>query len=413
MIELRGKYNEAKIYTDVCDNESISQILSLLNQPFIEGSKIRMMPDVHAGAGCTIGTTTTIADKIVPNLVGVDIGCGMLTTVVSETKSNPIDFNKLDTVIRENIPSGMNVRETEHEYTATIYDDLKQLKCVKSIDLERALLSLGTLGGGNHFIEVDVDKNGTHYLVIHSGSRYLGKQVAEHYQKLAYDRLTTLNLNTIRETVERMKREGRQTEIEAELKRIKAEAKTNIPPKGLEYLCGSDTEDYLHDMKIVQTYAKYNRKAMSNTIFDKMNWISYRERADIPRQFQTIHNYIDINARILRKGAVSAGEGEILLIPINMRDGSLICKGKGNPDWNCSAPHGAGRLMSRREAKDTLSMEEFTDTMKNVFSTTVCKDTIDESPMAYKSINDIVDNIGPTADIIEIIKPVYNYKASE
>jgi len=400
MLELTGKYNNAKIFTDCVDEESIKQVLNLLNQPFVKDSKIRMMPDIHAGAGCTIGTTMTIHDYVVPNLVGVDIGCGMLTVGLNTTE---IYFKKLDETIRQHIPSGMNIRNEVYERSQHFRKILENLICKDSINLDRAMLSLGTLGGGNHFIEVDEDDNGAKYLVIHSGSRYLGKQVCEYYQDLAYRRLNDdVKYNEIKAIIEQLKKEGRQSEIEGTLKRYHSE-KPKVQ-RELAYLTGNDMRDYLHDMEIVQDYADENRYDMFEIIRSHMGF-------DPISIFTTRHNYIHDN--VLRKGAVSAHNGEILLIPINMAEGSLICRGKGNPDWNCSAPHGAGRILSRSSAKQSLSLDEYKERMSKVYSTSVCFNTLDESPMAYKSMSDIVDNIEPTVEILKKIRPVYNYKNTD
>ena len=395
MIEIKGKYNNAIIYTDNVEETAISQIIELCNQEFTKDSNIRIMSDCHTGAGCTIGTTMTIKDKVVPNLVGVDIGCGMLTIKLKEKE---IDFQKLDNIIREYIPSGQNVRETYHKNSYKV--DLDKLLCKNYINMDRAMKSLGTLGGGNHFIEINKDSKGYLYLVIHSGSRYLGKQVAEYYQELAYKTLSSNNIDKI-ELIEKLKREGKQNQIQEELKKIKS-IKVN---KQLAYLEGKNLEYYLHDMRIIQEYAYFNRITMAEEIIYKMD-------LNIDYEFTTIHNYIDLENMILRKGAISAQKDEIVLIPMNMRDGSLICKGKGNNDWNCSAPHGAGRILSRSKAKDKVTLNEFKDSMNGIWTSSVSENTIDESPMAYKPMQEIIDNIQDTVEILEIIKPVYNFKAN-
>lgn len=400
MLELQGKYNTAKVFTDVVDETSIAQVIELCNQGFVSGSKIRMMPDIHAGAGCTIGTTMTIKDKVCPNLVGVDIGCGMYTL---QLKEKHIEFGKLDEIIRQYIPSGFNVRVTAHRLAEQTR--LSELRCLKHINRDRAEMSIGTLGGGNHFIEVDKDDEGSLYLVIHSGSRHLGKEVANYYQNLGYEKLNCCDENEIKTLVKTLKATGKQQQIEAEIKKLKSVKRTNIP-KDLAYVEGTDFDDYLHDMEIVQEFAMLNRRAMADVIIRQM-------KLHVVDEFTTTHNYIDIQNHILRKGAVSAETGEKLLIPINMRDGSLLCVGKGNEDWNCSAPHGAGRLMSRAAAKESFTVSEFKNQMRGIYTTSVNSSTLDECPMTYKSINDIVDNIGPTAEIIKIIKPVYNFKAGE
>lgn len=402
MIEVKGKFNTAKIFTDVIDNASLGQVKSLCDQEFAAESKIRMMPDIHAGAGCTVGTTMTIKDKVVPNLVGVDIGCGMEIVKIRESR---MIFQKLDKFIRENIPSGLEVRKTNHKYL--IRTNLSDLLCQGNINMARAEKSIGTLGGGNHFIEVDQDSDGALYIVVHSGSRHLGLEVAQYYQEEGYNRLVKQN-NSVDESVnkiiEKMKMEGKTTEISSFLHKVKSSKKIALS-KMLAYVSGDLFEQYINDMKIVQNYAAVNRQAMIDDIVKGM-------KLHVEKQFTTIHNYIDINKMILRKGAVSADKGEIFLIPINMRDGSLICVGKGNEDWNYSAPHGAGRLMSRTEAKNSYTLSEFKKQMQGIYSTSINESTLDECPMAYKSMADIVDNITPTAEIIKIIKPIYNFKAS-
>ena len=395
MKELKGKYATAKIFTDLVDEKSVEQVKTLLDQEFVTDSKIRMMPDIHAGAGCTIGTTMTVRDRICPNLVGVDIGCGMLTVKLSPT--NNVDFDKLDRVIRDYIPSGFNIREEEHRYIN--YTHLGELDCWDVVDINRAKLSLGTLGGGNHFIEIDKDDDGYLYLVIHTGSRHLGVEVAGYYQNWGYDSMRQNYKNRRNEVIDRLKEEGREKDISKELSGLKFDVPRELYPVG-----GKLFDSYIHDMKIVQEYAKYNRLAIAREIMNHMDWFEFDS-------FETVHNYIDTKDMILRKGAVSAKEGEMLLIPINMRDGSLICRGKGNPDWNYSAPHGAGRLYGRMEAKRRFSVEEYRESMDGIYTTSVSDDTLDECPMAYKPIEAIVDNVGDTVDILKVIKPVYNFKA--
>ncbi len=399
MIELQGKYATAKVFTDVVDNESISQVINLLNQPYIEGSRVRMMPDIHAGAGCTIGTTMTIKDKICPNLVGVDIGCGMETIRIKETHIEP---QKLDKVIRSGIPSGFEIRKKAHRFAKDI--DLSELYCAKKVNLDRAYNSIGTLGGGNHFIEANQDEDGSIYIVVHSGSRHLGLEIANFYQEAAYKALTSYSKEEIEAKIAELKAAGRQKEIQSVLKQLKA--KHSPVPKPLAYVEGELFEAYLHDMWIAQRFANLNRQAMMDTIVKDMGF-------HVVEQFTTIHNYIDEKNMILRKGAVSAQAGEKLLIPINMRDGSLICVGKGNGDWNYSAPHGAGRLMSRSAAKQTFTVSEFKKEMDGIYTTSVGRSTLDECPMAYKNMADIVDNIEPTVTIEAVIKPIYNFKAGD
>ncbi|MCL2200379.1 MAG: RtcB family protein [Oscillospiraceae bacterium] len=402
MIELKGKYNTAKVFTKNAEQSAITQIEHLLNQEFINGSKVRVMPDCHAGMGCTVGATMTITDKVVPNLVGVDIGCGMETVLLKDKR---IELGQLDKAIHQYIPAGFNIRKEAHHYNSEI--NLSDLRCGGRVDLRRATLSIGTLGGGNHFIELDKDEDGQLYLVVHSGSRNLGKQVCDYYQELAAKaRVETLGLSKaqIDKTIENMKSEGRAGEISDVKNRLKEQRKK--VDRVLAYLEGPAFDDYLHDMAIVQKYAVLNRKAMVKELEKRMNF-------KIADQFTTIHNYIDLKSMILRKGAISAQEGERVLIPMNMRDGSLICVGKGNEDWNCSAPHGAGRIMSRTQAKNSISMSQFEKSMKGIYTSTVNRSTLDEAPFAYKPMDEIISNIGDTVDIVKKITPVYNFKAAE
>lgn len=376
------------------------QIQAVCDRPEFAGCKIRIMPDVHAGKGCTIGTTMTIQDKIVPGMVGVDIGCGMETVELAERE---IDFAKLDALIREKIPYGREIRDIPHPLNSEI--DLTQLRCADQVNLDRAVHSIGSLGGGNHFIEVDQAGDGRLFLVIRSGSRHLGTEVADYYQNEGRRALWGGARHQIQETIAQLKAEGRFQEIQKTITALKKERVLDIP-KDPAYVEGKLFDDYIHDMKLTQRFAVLNRKAMADIIVSGMGFT-------ITDEFTTIHNYIDTDAMILRKGSVSAKAGEKLLIPINMRDGSLICIGKGNEEWNCSAPHGAGRLMSRRAALNTLSMETFRSEMEGIYTTCVVPDTLDESPMAYKSMDEIIAQIGPTADIVERIRPVYNFKASD
>lgn len=398
---ITGKFNEAIVYTDLIEEVALKQIKTLCDQEFTKGSKIRIMPDVHAGAGCTIGTTMTIRDKLVPNLVGVDIGCGMETIKI---KNKHMELQKLDKLIYEKIPSGYNVRETIHKYNDEI--DLTMLRCRQNarINIDRGVMSLGTLGG-NHFIEADKDTNGAIYLVVHSGSRHLGLEVAGYYQEQAYQSLNGNTRNDIENLIMEYKSSSREKEIQTAIQQLKFTVNTDIP-KALAYVTGSLMEDYIYDMRIVQRFAMLNRKAMMDEIIKGM-------KLKVDEEFTTIHNYIDTDNMILRKGAVSAKAREKLLIPINMRDGSLICIGKGNDDWNQSAPHGAGRLMSRTAAKNVFTVSEFKKQMKDIFTTSVNAETLDECPMAYKSMDDIAANIGDTAEIEYVIKPIYNFKAGE
>ncbi|MFJ8218354.1 RtcB family protein [Bacillus cereus] len=395
MLKLQGKYNEAKVFTNNVDETATGQIIDLCNQEFVKDSQIRIMPDTHAGAGCTIGTTMTIQDKIVPNLVGVDIGCGM-EVVVIDKKKEEINFDYLDETIRKFVPSGFRIRNKEHRFSKMIdFDGVKA-----PYTLQRAQKSIGTLGGGNHFIELNEDDKGNVYIVIHSGSRNLGKQIAEYYQNFAYEQL--IHVTSMKdEIIKRLITEGREKEIQETLREIK---KPNIR-KELAYLEGQGFKDYMNDMNIAQKYAEFNRKAMIDEIVTKMGW-------KITDQFTTIHNYIDMENMILRKGAISAQKDERVIIPINMRDGSIIAFGKGNPDWNFSGPHGAGRIMSRKKAKELLSLEDFQNTMTEVWTTSVVESTIDEAPMVYKPMDEIIENTKETIDIKHIIKPLYNFKAN-
>lgn len=398
---VQGAYTSAIVYTDLVEQEALDQIRLLCDQPVSKGSKVCIMPDVHAGSGCTIGTTMTIGDKIMPSLVGVDIGCGMLTVGIGKQF---LPLEKLDKLIYRCIPSGTNVREAPHPLMEEI--NLRQLRCANRVDLERASVSLGTLGGGNHFIEADIDEEGNQYLVVHSGSRQLGHQVANHYIKAGYDQMQMEvdGRKAVQQLIAELKAQGRFQEIESAVINFVAEKKKLDIPMKLAYVSGQLFEDYIHDMEIVQRFAQLSRQAMMDTLLAELE-LTETER------FETIHNYIDMDSMILRKGAVSAKLGERLLIPINMRDGSLICTGKGNPEWNYSAPHGAGRLMSRSKAKEVLRMEDFSQSMAGIYTTSVHESTIDEAPMAYKPMEAIVDNIQPTAEINAIIRPIYNYKS--
>ncbi len=400
MLEVSGKYNSAKIFTDVVDQASIAQVILLCSQEFTQGSRIRMMPDIHAGAGCTVGTTMTITQRVVPNLVGVDIGCGMETVRLREKHLQP---QQLDKLIYQKIPSGFAIREKPHRYMEEL--DLTALCCYAAIDPLRAEKSLGTLGGGNHFIEVDRDEEGNLYLVIHSGSRHLGLEVANYYQNEAYQRLNGSSKADAEALVAQLRAEGREKEIQKALKALKNTKRTSIP-RPLAYVEGELFQQYIHDMRIIQRFAALSRQAMADEIVKGM-------KLHVEEQFTTIHNYIDTDAMILRKGAVSAKAGELLLIPINMRDGSLICRGRGNEDWNYSAPHGAGRLMSRAEAKQSFTVSQFKKEMAGIYTTSVGKSTLDECPMAYKSMEDIAGNIGETVEILRTIRPIYNFKAGD
>lgn len=401
MLNITGEFNQATVYTDVVDKGTVSQIIELCNQKFVQGESIKIMSDCHVGVGCTIGTTMTLTDKVVPNLVGVDIGCAVLVAKLKDGSNFSLEH--LDSFITHSIPSGHSIRK---EMPATFKGqlNLEKLKCAHAVNIDRAEKSIGTLGSGNHFIEVSKDESTNDvYIVIHSGSRNLGKQVAEYYQNIAIAYHKGRQDREIKELIKECKEAGAAYKIS----NILQDRKFRKIPDHLAYLEGQDFEDYIHDMKIVQRYAEMNREMMLLDILKAIN-------CEVEEVFHTVHNYIDMrdkNNLILRKGAVSALKGEKLLIPINMRDGSLLCRGKGNPDWNYSAPHGAGRLMSRKQAKEQLSMEEFEEQMKGIHTTSVVESTLDEAPDAYKSMKDIVDNIGDTVDVVAVLKPVYNYKA--
>lgn len=407
MIEIKGTYNLAKVFTDTVEESARVQIERLLSRKFAAGCQIRIMPDVHAGAGCVIGFTADLGNMVIPNIVGFDIGCGMLTVELGKTE---LDFARVDAIIRSEIPSGKEV----HEGRFYRFSKLQELFCYRDLKNSRRFeRSIGTLGGGNHFIEVDQDEEGNCYLVIHTGSRNLGKQVAEHYQELAYDLLRGKDdiLKQQEQIIKEYKATGRKKEIQSAIKALKKgfEAKEIDIPKELCYLTGEYREKYLFDMKICQEFAALNRLTIAEILLNEL----FGRGLETFTHFETVHNYIDHESNIVRKGAVSAKKGEKLLIPINMRDGSLICIGKGNADWNESAPHGAGRLYSRAAAKEAFSVQEFEKEMEGIFTTSVGSSTLDECPMAYKNMDDIIKNIEPTADIIQVIKPLYNFKAGE
>ena len=425
---------DLKIFTDDVEQEAVNQINELLDQEAFKDSKIRIMPDVHAGKGCVIGFTGNLGDKVIPNIVGVDIGCGMLCV---ELGNIDLDLERLDKIIREYVPSGFEVHD-ERKYK---FLELQDLKCYRELkDTKRLERSIGTLGGGNHFIEIDIDENNNKYLVIHTGSRNLGKQVAEYYQELA-NQLCNYNIGEYKEKqqelIKKYKEQGRKQEIQSALMKLKEEYKIDHKkiPKDLAYLEGQYREDYLHDMKICQEFAKDNRLCIAKQILCNYFQLPYYEGYKSVRlrkkamstcdwytqdmierdfwYFETIHNYISFEDNIVRKGAISAKKGEMVLIPMNMRDGCIIGVGKGNDDWNQSAPHGAGRIMSRMKAKETFNLDEYKESMKDVYTTSVNEDTIDEAPFVYKPMQEIIDNIGDTVDIIKIIKPIYNFKASD
>ncbi len=399
MKEIKGKVNTALCYAKVIEDAAVEQIQRMCDYPFTEGSRIRIMPDVHAGKGCTIGTTMTVRDKAVPNVVGVDIGCGMYTVNLGKAK---INMEQMDAAAHF-IPSGTEVWEGRKERF-----NLLDLRCYRELkDVNRLERSLGTLGGGNHFIEIDQSADGTKYLIIHSGSRNLGKQVAEHYQRLAVD------LNRGKEEyfrrkdalIEEYKAAGRRSEIQAALKKLKWQNRETTMPEDLCFVYGQYLEDYLHDVEICQRFAHRSREFMAEVILGRLG-------LEAEDAFHTVHNYIDTDEMILRKGAIAAHEGKRVLIPINMRDGSVLAVGRGNPEWNFSAPHGAGRIMSRTDAKERLDLDEYRREMAGIHTTSVSKKTLDEAPMAYKSLSDIIDVISESVDVIEVLKPIYNFKAN-
>ncbi len=396
---IQGLYNTAVVYTEVIEESAIAQIKAMCDSDAFADLKIRIMPDVHTGKSCTIGTTMTVKDKIVPNMVGVDIGCGMEVVRLEE---KTLDLPALDDFIRNHIPAGMKHRATPHAHASDC--GIEKLRCYGEIDALLAHRSIGTLGGGNHFIEVDKDSDGYLYLVIHSGSRHLGCEVAKYYQAAAYRQMLDTASRRLNEKIRLLKEQGRFSEIDEAIAIAKIDS-AEISPD-MAYVSGALFDDYIHDMKIVQSFAIINRKAITEEIIKGFS-------LNAVESFTTVHNYIDTENMILRKGAVSAKLGEKLLIPINMRDGSLICIGKGNEDWNCSAPHGAGRVLSRSKARAILSMEEFRNQMEGIYTTSVNPSTLDESPMAYKAFSDIADNITPTADIVKHIVPIYNFKSGE
>lgn len=409
---INGKYAQAKVFADVFEREALDQIQTLVNQPFVEGEDIAIMPDVHAGSGCTIGYTQTLrSGRVCANLVGVDISCGMLTVKLGKLEMN---LPRFDSIVHSSIPAGQNV----HEKRIAVFPRLKELRCFRNLKApDRLERSIGTLGGGNHFIELDRSQDGTVYLVIHTGSRNLGKQIAEYYQDRA-DQVVNHDMGTYYrkrdEIIATYKAEGRQKEIQAALDKLKAEYQErnlNVVSKDLAWLEGKDAEDYLHDSAIAAEYAHLNRLTIADLIIK--GYFGKEYSIEDFEYFETVHNYVDLNDRMIRKGAISAHKGEKVLIPINMRDGALICIGKGNPDYNLSAPHGAGRLMSRKKAHESIALEDYKAAMKGIYSTCVSESTIDESPFAYKGLADILPMLEGTCMVVDHIRPIYSFKASE
>ena len=408
MFEITGKYGTAKIYATTVEEECVSQIYGFMNSPVVENCNIAIMPDTHAGKGSCIGFTQKInkeKPRVNPNMVGVDIGCGMLVLKISAEAGkqlfNKPGLEKFDKIMHTKVPSGMDHRKTLHKF-AKDFTEIKDL--IADADYDKELFAMGSLGGGNHFVEIDKDEEGNYYIVIHSGSRHLGIAVAKYWENKAVEYHKN-NSKLKNDLINKLKKEGREKDIQAELAKIP----TVVVSKELSYLENEGVEGYLHDMKICQEFARLNREAMLDVLVEEMGI----KKRHILGKFCTIHNYIDIENGILRKGAISLQEGEEAIIPINMQFGSLIVKGKGNPDWNFSGPHGAGRLMSRSKAKETLKMEDFKASMKDIYTTSVCVSTIDEAPMAYKPADEILENIKENAEVISIIKPIYNFKAAE
>lgn len=402
---IQGEYNDAIVYTDIIEEGAVEQIKALCDIEALQNSKIRIMPDVHKGKGCVIGFTADLGDKVIPNIVGVDIGCGMLTVKLGQVE---IDLPRLDTFIHEQIPNGKAINQHKQVEFVHVLEQLKMLQDARQ-DLKKWNRAIGSLGGGNHFIEVNVDEAGNKYLVIHSGSRNLGHVVATHYQNQAIDYHSGYNDEYLKQRqglIDRYKREGRRKEIQKALIELKASYfKEKTVPDDMCYLEGLKRDEYLHDMSICQRFAELNRETMANRILEFLFGDQTFE------MFHTTHNYIDFDDNIVRKGAIKADQGTELLIPINMRDGSILAIGKGNDDWNCSAPHGAGRLMSRTKAFETIDFNDFVAEMKGVYSTSITQKTIDESPMAYKSLDDIITYIGESVEIVGILKPIYNFKS--
>lgn len=391
-----------KIFTDNIEGQALNQVYTIAKMPAFENAKIRIMPDVHAGAGCVIGFTADLGDKVIPNIVGVDIGCGMLTVKLKNKNLNTEALTAIDDAIHRFVPSGHDI----HDSIKASFNKIKNIRCYEQLKNKEIFeCSIGSLGGGNHFIEIDQDENGTNYLIIHTGSRNLGKQVAEYYQKLAFRTMTSNHIKErIDETIAKLKAEGKERDIENTIKILKMQ--TTSVPKELCWLEGQNRDDYLHDMKICQEYAVLNRATIADII------LSHTELIEDSR-FETIHNYIDHDSNIVRKGSIRALKGERVLIPLNMRDGCIIGIGKGNEDWNYSAPHGAGRTLSRSQAKEMINMDDYKESMKDIFTTSVNQSTIDESPFAYKPSEEIIELVKDTVDIEKIIKPIYNFKASD
>ena len=414
MFEIQGKYNNITVFTDTAEQTAISQMYDIANSNVLSRTKIRVMPDVHAGNACVIGLTHTIVDKVIPNLVGQDIGCGMFVVKLGDIE---IDLPKLDQFINQYIPSGAVIYDNNDENAKRVEDIVSELKINKnSLDLIKITNSAGTLGGGNHFIEVNVDNENNKYLVIHTGSRSFGMQVFKHYQKLAVDttlqdkyELQNVDNDSIKQIIEQMKKDGQTNKIQETLNELSNKRKSitlSDTDTNFAYLKDANLQDYIHDLDIVTNYAKLNRQIIAEKILNHLNL----DLNDLDN-FQCVHNYIDKNDNMVRKSAISAKQNEEVIIPINMRDGSILAVGKGNADWNNSAPHGAGRLMSRSIAKNKIDLETYKKQMDGIYTTSVATSTLDEAPDAYKSIDEIIENIADTVDIQTVIRPIYNFKA--
>lgn len=397
---VKGKYNEAKIFTDNTEPGLKEQVQKVLDNVISKDQKIRIMPDCHVGSGICIGYTTTITDKVIPNGVSVDIGCGV---IVQTLKDKHIELDKLDKIMHSVVPSGFAINSKPHRFANQI--DIAKLKCYSDLkNPHKFILGIGSLGSGNHYCEVNTDETGQLFLVIHTGSRNLGKQIADYYQQKAYDAMKSKRVSDLAEILDNLKKNGKVDEIDAAIKYF--HSNNPEPEKSMAYCEGELMNDYLHDMAICQEYASLNRKAIADIIQCGMRW-------KVEDEFQTIHNYIEMDTMILRKGAVSAKKGEILYIPMNMSWGGVIAEGLGNEDWNESCAHGAGRKMSRKAAKESVSMDDYRNSMNGIYTTCVTKDTIDESPMAYKDPEEVIENLKDTIKVLKRIVPVYNFKAGE
>ena len=399
---------DLKIFAKTCEQEVYDQLHKLMSVDVFKDARVRIMPDTHAGKGCVIGFTANLGDKVVPNLVGVDIGCGMYACELGKVDVSDEVLSRLDRFIRENVPAGMSVNDDKHCIGFAKLQDLKMWKYLKNV--EHLFRSVGSLGGGNHFIELNKDSEGNAYLVIHTGSRNLGQQVCRYYQAMAVDDCNVKSEKVKRETerlIAEYKEALRHKEIKDAIRELRQKcANIEKVPEDLCYLEGAHRDAYLHDMKICQEYAVKNREEIARRILGFL-------KVDPIEAFHTVHNYIDFEDNVIRKGAIRCNKGEKVVIPLNMKDGSIIGIGKGNEDWNCSGPHGAGRLMSRSKAREAISIDDFKSAMNGIFTTSVNESTLDESPMAYKDANEIIELVKDTIDVVEIVRPIYNFKASD